>query len=715
MMSWTRKHYRDVAVLCIYCVLTIAMTWPLPAQMATHLAGDDVDVLINPWADWWTRKALTENLDFYRTDYIFYPQGTSLVFHSFSHVNTAISLLLAPLVGHFAAYNLTILLTYILSGFGMYLLVNHLIGCWPAAFVAGVVFAFHPYHLFQSSHPVLVTTQFMPLFALALTRLIHSSGVGRVKQTLLAALWFLLTALSSWHLMLMLAGWTALYLLYDLLFERASRTPGAFRHLILLVIVFVLAITPFLWPIARELLASGTSYMTVSVEEGRGNDLFSFFIPNRLHPVLGPLVLEINSKIGYTRNLPAYLGYAALGLAVAGVASARRRARFWWLTGLVFFALSLGAQIKWEGNTLCAFDLPWAVPIIGVLRHPLRLNSLTFFSLAALVGFGSRWLYGWLVPRGRPLAYLALGLLTGFLLFEYWVFPFPTTEPSYSPFLYQLAQEEGDFAVADFPVGRQEAKYYLFFQTIHGKKIVDGVVSRTPDDAYDFINADPLLGPLVNENVPTQYLEERLAVLAAHDIRYIIIHKRFFDSARMENWQKWLVSFPPPFYEDEMVIVYRTAPELKTDLLQDESVRRLDAQLGDQIHLRGYRSSSSALVAGDTLTVTLLWQSDGRLTVNEDYHAFVHLLDAEGQLAAQRDGVPVQGERPTWSWWGGEVIQDEYVLITDPELPAGAYTLSVGMYELLSGVRLSAVGPAGEHLPNDSVPLIEIQVTSGNE
>ena len=61
------------------------------------------------------------------------------------------------------------------------------------------------------------------------------------------------------------------------------------------------------------------------------------------------------------------------------------------------------------------------------------------------------------------------------------------------------------------------------------------------------------------------------------------------------------------------------------------------------------------------------------------------------------------------------MIQDEYVLVTDPELPAGAYTLSVGMYELSTGVRLPAVGPTGEHLPNDSIPLLEIQVTDGNE
>jgi len=708
MVTWMRKHYRGVAMLGIYCALTIAMTWPLPAQMSTHLAGDDVDVLINPWADWWTQKALTEGLDFYHTDYLFYPHGASLVFHSFSHVNTAISLLLTPLIGHFAAYNLAILLTYAVSGLGMYLLANHLTGCRPAAFVAGVVFAFHPCHLFQSSHPVLVTTQFMPLFALAFIRMLRDASANRVAQTLLAALWFLLTALSSWHLMLMLVGWVAIYLLYGLLFERAEWSPGAIRHLSLLVVVVALTIAPFLWPIVHEQLVTDTSYMAAEVAEGRGNDLLSFLTPNRLHPVFGPLVSEINSRIGYTRNWPAYLGYTALGLALAGVAAARRRTRFWWMSGLAFLFLSLGAQIKWEGTPLHTFQLPWVAPIIAVLRHPLRLNSLTFLSLAVLVGFGGRWLYERIASRTRPLAYLVLSLLTGLLLFEYWAFPFPTTRPSYSPFLHQLSQEEGDFAIADFPMGRQEAKYYLFDQTIHGHKIVDGVVSRTPHDAYAFVDADPLLGPLRNENVPTEHLADRLAVLAAQDIRYIIVHKRFLDSARMENWQKWLAHFPPPYYEDEMVIVYHTAPALKTELLQEESVRRLDVQLGDHIHLRGYRSSSDSLSAGGTLTVTLFWQSNSRLA--GDYHIFVHLLDAEGQLAAQRDGAPVQGERPTWSWWDGEVIQDEYALVTDPALPTGVYTLSVGMYDFSTGVRLPAVSPTGDRLPENRALLQGVQV-----
>jgi hypothetical protein len=136
---------------------------------------------------------------------------------------------------------------------------------------------------------------------------------------------------------------------------------------------------------------------------------------------------------------------------------------------------------------------------------------------------------------------------------------------------------------------------------------------------------------------------------------------------------------------------------------------RLDLQqLGDHIQLLGYRLSSSDISAGDALTVLLFWQSDGRVT--ENYHVFVHLQSAAGQMVAQHDGVPMQGKRPTWDWRDREVFQDEHVLVTDASLPSGLYTLSVGMYDHLTEVRLPVVGPGGEQLPHDRIVLQEIQV-----
>ena len=110
------------------------------------------------------------------------------------------------------------------------------------------------------------------------------------------------------------------------------------------------------------------------------------------------------------------------------------------------------------------------------------------------------------------------------------------------------------------------------------------------------------------------------------------------------------------------------------------------------------------------LTATLLWQSEARLA--EDDHVFVHLLDENGQLVAQHDGVPVHGERPTWSWWDGEVIQDEHTITIDASLPNGTYVLSVGMYDYATGARLPASAPTGESLPSDSVELESIEIVT---
>lgn len=137
---------------------------------------------------------------------------------------------------------------------------------------------------------------------------------------------------------------------------------------------------------------------------------------------------------------------------------------------------------------------------------------------------------------------------------------------------------------------------------------------------------------------------------------------------------------------------------------------RSSVQLGDHIDLLGYELSSSQVTAGDTLTVTLFWQSDGRLV--EDYHVFVHLLNVDGDMVAQQDGVPGQGERPTWSWRDAEVLQDEYTLVIEAGQSASIHTLSVGMYDYLTKARLPAITPSGERLPEDRIVLQEIQVRS---
>jgi hypothetical protein len=674
-----KRH--DAAVFGLYGLLTVILTLPLVLNLNTTLIGQSSDVYHNPWADWWTKKALTEGLDFYYTDYMFYPQGASLVFHSFSHSNTFIILLLSPLVGHFAAYNITILLVYALSGFSMYLLVSYLTGCRPAAFVAGLVFAFYPYHIFESARLILSTTQWIPLFALALIRMLRETGSSRARQMALAVLWFLLNALSSWHLMSMLSMWTALYLLYGVLFERSEWAPQAFRALGLLAVITGLVVAPFLWPIIHEMATSGASYAIST--SGPANDLLSFVLPNQRHPLFGALTDSLNlndEEVGFVNKDSGYLGYMAVGLAISGAVTARCRARFWLLAGLVFFILSLGAQVTFNGVPLHSFKLPWAIPIISVFRYPIRFNVLLFFCLAVLVGYGSHWLYDKIALQSRMRARLIMAFAAGLVLLEYMITPFPTMPLDYSPFWHRLAQEEGDFAIIDYPRGNRQEKYYMLCQTLHGKKMVEGRVSRFDQDADSL--SDPLLQQLGKSRVPDSFLDidKEFAKLDLQGIRYIILHKRFLEADEVEAWRAW---FPfQPYYEDEYLLVFRTAPRYGEDF-------QFATELGEGIGVVDADVSTHNVVQGESLDVSVVWGA--REAPRQDWTAFLKLVSPTGQ-EVQRAYFDLFPDWPTSKWGDNAVARGRWTVQVDPYMAQGdTYAMTLGLANLETGEQLGTV------------------------
>jgi hypothetical protein len=85
------------------------MTWPGALNLDQRLIGNNIDNWIYYWNDWWLRQAITSGQDWFYTDYLFYPPGTSLLTHAHSFLNSLLAFLLTPLVGSVAAFNLVIL------------------------------------------------------------------------------------------------------------------------------------------------------------------------------------------------------------------------------------------------------------------------------------------------------------------------------------------------------------------------------------------------------------------------------------------------------------------------------------------------------------------------------------------------------------------------------------------------------------------------------
>jgi 4-amino-4-deoxy-L-arabinose transferase-like glycosyltransferase len=113
----------------------------------------------------------------------------------------------------------------------------------------------------------------------------------------------------------------------------------------------------------------------------------------------------------------------------------------------------------------------------------------------------------------------------------------------------------------------------------------------------------------------------------------------------------------------------------------------------DQIELIAYALDSRTARAGDMLNITLYWRSIAKS--DKDYTAFVHLLDAQGNVRAQRDAPPRNGAYPTSIWDVGEIVRDDYALELPRDLMLGEYRLVVGLYEYPSLERLSVSNREG--------------------
>ncbi len=141
-------------------------------------------------------------------------------------------------------------------------------------------------------------------------------------------------------------------------------------------------------------------------------------------------------------------------------------------------------------------------------------------------------------------------------------------------------------------------------------------------------------------------------------------------------------------YEIEALPVLLEEPDFDTPV--DESIPGIT-------RLSGYSVDTEPVDHNLPLDVTLIWQAESS-EIGVDYVVFVQLLDADGQLIAQSDSMPAQGQRPTTGWREGEYILDTHQLTFNAQAASGKATLIIGLYDPLTGARV----------PVDSVDYLDL-------
>ena len=557
-----RGRWWDLLALVGYALIALVYAWPLVRQFGTALAGDGFDRYVFLWTNWWVTHALSHGEPLYQTAMIFYPQGADLHFLSFSWLNTLVWWVLRPAVGSVAAFNFTVWWSWPLAGFGAYLLAREVIDDRRAAFIAGLVYAFFPYHFAQRNHLNLLSMQWTPF---ALLFLMRATRRGRLVDGLLAGFFFACAGLSSWHQLTLAGLLGGLWLLYAWLTERGEWARGNWRALVLMAVTVVVLVGPLLAPLVWEQFVSPEGQDPyLGKEEETQTDLVAYVLPNLYHPLWGRVAAPVHGRFLRNKDHSVALGYVPLALLVYGLLRWRavKQVRFWLLGLAAFVLLAIGPFPRINGVAYPQVPLPyrlvgWTFPVSS-LRNPERFNIVVGLCLALVVGVAVSDLLRRLSARRMAVVIaVVLGVL---VLLEYWSWPFPTRSPDVPEFYYQLAREPGDFAVVDLPITNDLSKEYMYYQTVHGKATVTGHVSRPPEGAYDFIEGNGLLQAMWHgrQPDPAGTPAAEMAALADAGVRYVIVHRDHLDAKDLAALGAYLPA--SPVFGDEQVLVYCTVP-----------------------------------------------------------------------------------------------------------------------------------------------------------
>lgn len=336
---------------------------------------------------------------------------------------------LAALFGPVAAYNLVTLSTFPFAAAAGYLLARHVAGSHLAALVAGLVYAFLPFHVMQAAgHPHVAQTHWLPLYFLALWRCVDRPKPGRAALLVAAAA---AVTLSNFY-----GGWIAAVLTpvallgYGLV---AART-GTSRWLRVAKTALVLG------GVALGALALAARFAPRAVQDPQGlavqrSELFvwsakwwSGLVPPVEHPVLGPSVRAFWARRGLTDVFEQQLslGWGALLLAAVPLALALRGRRD--QAGIrhapALLALGCAAVVCSLSPERSLGALTFVRPsallfeLTPMFRAYARFGLVTGLMTALLAGAGFELLWR-RSARGRASAALLLGLTA----FEFWPGP----------------------------------------------------------------------------------------------------------------------------------------------------------------------------------------------------------------------------------------------------------------------------------------------------
>ncbi len=207
--STTRPRWLTHTLALVgYSLLALIVTYPMPLHLGTRIIANQpgqVDGFLGIWNVWWTAHALTTGQSPFVTPLLFHPQGLDLFWQTLSLPQGLLALPVTLGAGPLPAYNLLILLSFILGGYFSFLFISYALcneadprATTLAAFIGGAVYAFAPFHMQKvlDGQLEVASVQWLPLWALASLALLEQR---RWPMALLSGAALLWVGLGTWY------------------------------------------------------------------------------------------------------------------------------------------------------------------------------------------------------------------------------------------------------------------------------------------------------------------------------------------------------------------------------------------------------------------------------------------------------------------------------------------------------------------------------------
>ena len=531
----------------LFAVLSLAFTFPLPFHL-TNAVEDRQDALLNVWITAWGGHQLLSNPAHLFDANIFHPYPRTLAYSELLLGNALLALPITAATGNpVLGYNVALLLSFILSGLGTYLLVYQLTRSRAAGLAAGAIFAFSSYHLTNLAQAQLLTTQWMPFALLALYQLMRRP---RPRHVVVLVLFFCLQALSSFYYAILLGlAVVVVGIGYWILGVRpSSNVPrrSLAVHLLVAAACCGLILLPFVLPYVRvqqelgfERTLADSEPFSASLQQylmvPPGSVVHGWWLPSDDTPIAG----------GYAVDA-LFPGLVALGLAAWGLIRGRGRIRWVFLVLLlVSFVLSLGPRLYLAPGQPAGPDIPlpyaWlyaVVPGFKALRAPVRFDALVTLSLAVLAGYGVASLRIRKQETGgrKEWSRLLASSIWLFVCLELLVWPAAKAEPvpvgTGVPPVYRWLADQAPVPILELPMAFTPGGPQLDYQylsTYHWQTTADGYSGFIP----------PKHGQIVYE-MERFPAERSVSLLQALGVHYVVIHPDRTSPARRLEMQQEL-------------------------------------------------------------------------------------------------------------------------------------------------------------------------------